>query len=50
MIEYIGILILAFFAALLVSVFLLLASTLGPKRPNRRKMNPLNAEKNRLRF
>ena len=40
MIEYIGILILAFFAALLVSVFLLLASTLGPKRPNPAKDEP----------
>ena len=40
MIEYMGILISAFFSALLVLTFLFLTSTLGPKRPNSAKDQP----------
>ena len=40
MIEYAGILILASFAAFLVWLFILLTSTLGPKRPNPAKDEP----------
>ena len=40
MIEYAGILVLAFFAVLLTSLFVFLASTLGPKRPNAAKDEP----------
>ena len=40
MIEYAGILILAFFAALLVYLFLFLTSRLGPKRSNPAKEEP----------
>ena len=39
-VEYIGILILAFFAASLVSLFIFLTSVLGPKRPNPAKNTP----------
>ena len=40
MIEYAGIIIIAFFSASLVSVFLFLTSILGPKRPNLMKSEP----------
>ena len=40
MIEYNGILILAFFAALITGLFIFLASTLGPKRSNPVKNEP----------
>ena len=40
MVEYGGILIVAFFAALLVGAFIFLASVLGPKRPNPAKNEP----------
>src|SRR3989338_4259300 len=40
MIEYMGILILALFSALLVLAFLFLTSVLGPKRPNPAKDEP----------
>ena len=40
MIEYAGILILAFFAAFLVWLFIFLTSVLGPKRPNPAKNEP----------
>jgi len=43
--EYIGILILAFFAALLVGVFIYLTSVLGPKRPNPAKDTPFECGK-----
>lgn len=40
MIEYCGIMIFAFFGALLVGTFLFLASVLGPQRPNPAKSEP----------
>ncbi|MBI1977289.1 MAG: NADH-quinone oxidoreductase subunit A [Candidatus Omnitrophica bacterium] len=40
MIEYLGIVILALFAGALASLFIVLASTLGPKRPNPVKDEP----------
>ena len=40
MIEYAGILTLAFFAALVTGLFVLLASNLGPKKPNPTKNEP----------
>lgn len=40
MIEYAGILILSFFAALVTGLFVYLASTLGPRRPNPAKAEP----------
>ena len=40
MIEYAGVLIFAFFAVLITSLFVFLASTLGPKRPNPAKNEP----------
>ncbi|MBI4358520.1 MAG: NADH-quinone oxidoreductase subunit A [Candidatus Omnitrophica bacterium] len=40
MVEYNGILIVAFFSALLVGTFLFLTSVLGPKRPNPAKDAP----------
>ena len=39
-VEYIGILISAFFAASLVGIFIFLTSVLGPKRPNPAKDSP----------
>src|SRR3989338_6481670 len=38
--EYAGILVLALFSSLLVGLFIFLASTLGPKRPNPVKDEP----------
>jgi NADH-quinone oxidoreductase subunit A len=38
--EYVGIIVLAFFAALLTGLFVFLASVLGPKRPNAAKNEP----------
>ena len=38
--EYTGILVLALFSSLLVGMFIFLASTLGPKRPNPDKDQP----------
>ena len=40
MIEYFGIIIFAFFGALLVGTFLFLTSVLGPRRPNPAKSEP----------
>ena len=45
MIEYIGVLMMFVMAALLGGAFLLLASTLGPKKPTPAKMEPFECGK-----
>ena len=50
MVEYAGILITAVFSAILVLLFIVLASTLGPKRPNPAKAEPFECGERPLTF